>query len=135
MKQGFKLFGFLLGVVSGGLFTLFTANRKGSELRKDISKALKNKESLSAVLLEEIKGLGEEARKVAQEMTQSDIALEYKEMAKDKFDELYTKAKDKMQETMVTFESEWDMLRKEVDTKGKEFMDKLPKKASAKKDE
>jgi len=118
-----KLFGFLLGVVSGGLFTLFTAPRKGEEVRKDFIKTMKNKGNVSQLLLEELRGMGSEAKKTAEEINSSKVVGEYKDLAKEKFDKLYKEAKIKMKEAQIVFEEEWENLRTQVEEKELEIED------------
>lgn len=111
MKKGLGFFSFLFGTVLGGLFALFTAKRKGSDLRKDFYQALKNKENLSDLLVQELKSLGEEAKKIAIEVKSSDLVDEYKEMANEKFEDLYKQAQKKMFDMKANFESQWEELR------------------------
>lgn len=111
MKKGLGLFGFIFGTVFGGIFTLLTAKRKGTEVRKDLYKAMKNKENITELLIKELKGLGDEAKKMASEVRSSELVEEYKEMATEKFDDLYKQAEKKMTEVRAQFDGQWAELR------------------------
>ncbi|MFN7160503.1 MAG: hypothetical protein ACK4NC_02735 [Candidatus Gracilibacteria bacterium] len=111
MKKGIGFFSFIFGTVLGGIFALFTAKRKGSEVRKDFYQAIKNKDNLSDLLLQELKGLGDEAKKIATEVRSSELVEEYKEMANEKFEDLYKQAQKKMLEMRTNFEDQWEELR------------------------
>lgn len=111
MKKGFGIISFIFGTVLGGIFTVFTAKRKGVDVRKDFYAAVKNKENLSDLLISELKGLASEAKQIASEAKKSDLVDEYKEIATKKFDNLYVQAQKKMSEMKSSFEEQWEDLR------------------------
>ena len=121
MKKGIGLFGFIFGTVLGGVFALFTAKRKGSDVRKDFVKAIKNKENVLDLLIAELKGIGDETKKVANQIHSSEVVTEYKDMAKEKFDTLYAQAQEKIAHISSTLEE----LKEDVKTKFEEGKEKV----------
>lgn len=111
MKKGLGFFGFIFGTALGGILALFTAKRKGADVRKDFYNAVKNKENLSDLLVQELKGLGDEAKKIVTEVKSSELVEEYKEMANEKFESLYKQAQKKMLDMRSSFEDQWEELR------------------------
>ena len=129
-KKG--LFSFLAGATFGGLLTLLSANRKGSEVRKAIMSEWKKGESGLNVLGKEAKDLAFEVKDTITEFYNSDqVQKALKDLggkAKASFDEHYS-------QTMETLSDVKNITTKKIKEAQKGFEKKLEEAFSHEDDE
>lgn len=128
-KHGKGLFGFLAGITAGGLVALLTANRKGSDVRKDLAKEWSQGKPGTETLKKELKGIALGVKDTFEEVTSSpQFAKASKEMRK-RFEEARAKAEVMLKEAEERA-SEYkddamdqaDKFRKEVQKKAEKLM-------------
>lgn len=107
MKKG--LFGFLAGVSLGGMVGLFSAKRKGSDLRKDLLKKWEEGDAGLDVLKKDLAGAAEELKKGAKEVYDNPKVKDFAAKAKQ---ELSEKSKEAMKYVKETSEDLGENLKK-----------------------
>ncbi len=129
-KNNHFLSGILLGTVLGGAYSMLFAQKKGSQLRKELGEAHAKGKKVYQVIAKELQMTGKESVEAVKELIESDSFQKFMKESKMRIDDLTDMAKSKGQEVQMQLKKKFEEFSKDFSQKAHEMEEMAKEKGS-----